>query len=77
MPVYRAAWQSGNRRRNRDCGEPRLTFEPWTSSLGPGKPGNRSIAEGDEIRGPDIIQLNEGVGEHVRTKISPRLKQRG
>jgi hypothetical protein len=30
---------------------------------------------GRKLLKPDVIQLNEGVGEHVRTKISPQLKQ--
>jgi hypothetical protein len=28
-----------------------------------------------KLQEPDVTRLNEGVGEHVRTKISPQLKQ--
>jgi hypothetical protein len=42
-----------------------------------GRGGHRPIVLGEEFQEPNVIRLNEGVGEHVRTKISPQLKQRG
>jgi len=63
IPVYRAGWQSGNRR-----GQSRTELQASR------RPINHA---GEEVREPDIIQLNEGVGEHVRIKISPRQKKRG
>jgi hypothetical protein len=63
ISVYRASWQSGNRRKQCRTGEQPL----------PGRAGHQPIVLGRKFREPDVARLNEGVGEHVRTKISPRL----
>jgi hypothetical protein len=40
-----------------------------------GEPATDQSCWGGKFREPNVIRLNEGVGEHVRTKISPQLKQ--
>jgi hypothetical protein len=62
--VYLAPWQSGNRR------------QQWRTGLQPclGEPATDQSCWGS-FQEPKVIRLNEGVGEHVRTKISPQLKQ--
>jgi hypothetical protein len=65
ISVYRAPWQSGNRREQWQTGEQPL----------PERADHRPIVLERNFQEPDVIRLNEGVGEHVRTKISPQLKQ--